>query len=148
MKKNKLKEFGYFRAAAAVIDMKVADVDFNASEHIKMLKEAANQNVELVVFPELSLIGYTAADMLFQQQLLENCLSAMNEIATCTAELQISTIVGTPIVQNGRLFNAAAFISNGEILGIVPKAIFAMQMNTMKSVGFLAKQTKLKVILS
>jgi NAD+ synthase (glutamine-hydrolysing) len=122
MEKVNLNEFGYFRAGAAVIDMKVGDVAFNSSQHIKILTEAAKTNVELMVFPELSLIGYTAADMLFQQQLLEDCLHEIQIIATECANLGMNAIVGLPVVQNGRLFNAAAFLSDGQILGIVPKS--------------------------
>ncbi len=122
MKKVELQDYGYFRAGAAVIDMKIADVEFNTSQHLEIIKKAAEQNIELMVFPELSLISYTAADMLFQQQLLEHCLKALKAIKNQSKALGMSVVVGLPIAQNGRLFNAAAFISHGHILGIVPKS--------------------------
>ncbi|OYT16501.1 MAG: NAD(+) synthase [Bacteroidetes bacterium 4572_77] len=122
MKNIELDKYGYYRVAASTPIIRVADVEFNKSQHIEALEAASDgAGAQLMVFPELSLTGYTAADLFFQQNLLEKSIEALVEIATECRTLKINAIVGLPISQNGRLFNAAAFISGGMIVGIVPK---------------------------
>ena len=111
----------YFRVACAVPDVEVADVDFNVAQMIEFIGNAKKENVDLLVFPELGITGYTCADLFLQQTLLKAALSGINKLA---AETQGSTMVvaaGAPIMIDGCLYNCAVIISNGKIIGIVPK---------------------------
>lgn len=121
MQEINLREYGYFRVASAVLDMKVADVDYNLSEHGKMIRQAAEAGADLVLFPELSLTGYTAADLFYNQSLLEAAERSLVDIAEMCREYEIAAIVGLPFVSGGRLFNVATFVAPDGVKGIVPK---------------------------
>ena len=116
-----LAAFGMLRIGVATPEMKVADVDFNVAEICKIVHLANQQHCQLVLFPELSLTGYTCADLFFQQQLQQRVEDALLELAQLSAEEDISLVVGAPVSVAGRLFNCAAFISGGKICGLVPK---------------------------
>ena len=111
--------FDYFRIACAVPDVEVADVDFNIAKISEFIEEAKAKNVDLLVFPELSVTGYTCADLFFQQTLI----SASNKgLANLTENSDgIIIAVGAPVAIDGCLFNCAVIISNGRIIGIIPK---------------------------
>ena len=111
--------FDYFRIACAVPDVEVADVDFNIAKMSEFIEEAKAKNVDLLVFPELSVTGYTCADLFFQQTLI----SASNKgLANLTENSNgIIIAVGAPVAIDGCLFNCAVIISNGRIIGIIPK---------------------------
>lgn len=111
--------FGFLRVAAVSPKLQVANPDFNAKEIIKNINTAKSEGVVVVCFPELSVTGYTCADLFLQETLLNSAQSALSEIAKATEN--ITAIVGMPIKARGRLFNCAVIISNKEILGIVPK---------------------------
>ena len=87
-----------------------------------MIGKAATSGVQIVVFPELSITGYTCGDLFLQQTLQEEALSGVLEITTHTAHLDILSIVGLPVVIGQQLLNVAAVIQQGHILGLVPKS--------------------------
>lgn len=112
---------GFIRAAAASPKLKVANLYYNLEEHIKLIKEAVEQKAVLIVFPELSLTGYTCGDLFHQDLLLKQALKALQTLTESTRELSAIVTVGLPINLDDKLYNCAAVIYRGEILGVVPK---------------------------
>ncbi len=112
---------GYVRVAAAVPQMRVADCKYNTNEIKKQIKEALQEGVEVVCFPELSLTGYTCADLFFTQQLQQDALIGLKDICAYTRDLPIIVLVGSPLKVDNNLYNCAFVITDGEVVGIVPK---------------------------
>ncbi len=112
---------GFLRIACASPKVKVADCSFNASEIIKMSKTAAESGASLIVFPELCITGYTCSDLFLQRALLISAESALENIIKETSALDTVIAVGLPIKSGAALYNCAAVISKGKILGAVPK---------------------------
>ncbi|NJJ39057.1 NAD(+) synthase [Paenibacillus sp. 7028] len=116
-----MQNFGFARVAAASPELRVADCAFNADKIMEIIEQADKQKVEYLVLPELSITGYTCADLFMQRRLLDSALEALLAIAGKTAGLGMVVIAGLPIEIRGRLYNCAAVIQGGNILGIVPK---------------------------
>ncbi len=112
---------GFVKAAAASPELRVADPSFNAQKILATIKEQAKAGVEILVFPELSLCGYTCGDLLLQKTLLNGCLTALKEIALATEKIKMLVFVGLPFELEGAVYNCAAAVANGEVKGIVPK---------------------------
>lgn len=117
-----LVDFGLLRIGVATPEMRVADVDFNLAKIRKTVRLAQEKKCRLVVFPELCLTGYTCADLFFQQQLQQKVEEALLKLAQLSAAEEMTLVVGAPVSISGRLFNCAAFISGGEVCGLVPKS--------------------------
>jgi len=117
-----LADFGFLRIGVATPEMKIADVDFNIAEIRKIARLAHRKKCRLVLYPELCLTGYTCADLFFQQQLQEKVAAALLELAQLSAAEDMTLVVGVPVSISGRLYHCAAFLSGGEICGLVPKA--------------------------
>ena len=115
-------KYGYLKVAAASPDIRVADCDFNATGIIAQMKTAYTGGVRLIVFPELSVCGYTCGDLFFQQTLIEGCEKALGRIIRETAEFDIASCIGVPVRHNDALYNCAAVICSGKLLGLVPKS--------------------------
>ena len=113
--------FGYVRVAAAVPHMRVADCQYNAAEIKKQITEAVQEGVEVVCFPELSITGYTCADLFFTQQLQKDALSALEEVCAFTRNLPIIVLVGAPLKVDNNLYNCAFVMTDGDVVGVVPK---------------------------
>lgn len=116
-----MTSFGYVRVAAAVPHMRVADCQYNASEIKKQITEAVQEGVQVVCFPELSITGYTCADLFFTQQLQKDALSALEDVCTFTRDLPIIVLVGAPLKVDNNLYNCAFVMTDGEVVGVVPK---------------------------
>ena len=116
-----LKEQGFVRVGAVVPKLKVGDTEFNCNEIIKQIEIANNNNIQIAVFPELCVTGYTCQDLFEQDILLEYAEKALNKIMNYTNNLDIICIIGMPIKAENQLFNTAVVIQKGRILGIVPK---------------------------
>ncbi len=116
-----MNEYGYIKVAAAVPRVRVADCSYNAAAIVQAARHAAAAGVEAAVFPELSVTGYTAADLLLQTTLQEAACDALECIADETRALPTVLIVGLPVAWGDRLYNCAAVLCRGEILGVVPK---------------------------
>ncbi|MBQ3929122.1 MAG: NAD(+) synthase [Clostridia bacterium] len=112
---------GFLRTACATPKIKVADCSNNAINIIEMAKEAAANGASLVVFPELCITGYTCSDLFLQRSLLTSAENALSEIISQTAELDTVIIVGLPVPSGAALYNCAAVICHGKLLGLVPK---------------------------
>ena len=112
---------GFIRVAAVTPDIKVADCSHNADEIIKYAKEAARNDASVIVFPELCITGSTCGDLFLQNTLLDGAKAALEKIAKATAKCDAVIIVGLPYEVYDKLYNCAAVIWNGDVVGIVPK---------------------------
>lgn len=112
---------GFIRAAAATPEIKVGDCKFNSEQIVTIIKDAAANGVSVIVFPELCVTGYTCADLFLHRLLLDSAEKALAFIADETKELDILSIIGLPVQFDGKLYNCAAVVKNGAVLGIVPK---------------------------
>ncbi len=113
--------FGFVRVAAAVPMIRVADCHYNAQQVKQQITEAIEEGVEVLCFPELTLTGYTCADLFFTQQLQQDALAALEEVCAFTREKPIVVLIGAPLQVDNNLFNCAFVMTDGEVLGIVPK---------------------------
>jgi len=114
-------KYGFVKVAAAVPTVKVADVEYNVQQIESLIAQAEGRGIEIIVFPELSVTGYTCQDLFKEQVLLDRAESAILTLLDFTRKLDIISIVGVPIVINGLLYNCAAVIQGGSLMGIVPK---------------------------
>ena len=116
-----LNALGLFRVGVATPELKIADIDFNLAEILRLAARAAEAGCQLLLFPELCLTGYTCADLFFQNHLQQGALRALETVAEFTAGTDLALVVGVPVSSAGRLFNCAAFLAGGDIKGLVPK---------------------------
>lgn len=116
-----MKKYGFVRVASCVPELKVANVTFNVDEIIRNIKEADTKEVAIIVFPELSVTGYTCSDLFFQEELLTSSKEGVRRILEETKDLDIISIIGAPVSIRNQLFNCGIVISKGRILGMVPK---------------------------
>ncbi len=114
--------YGFHRVAAAVNKTIVANPKENATELLNLLNQAYQDNVSIVLFPELTLTGYTASDLFFNHKLLEEQNIALQSLLNTTKNISTISIIGVALLNNGRLYNTAVVIQKGSILGIVPKS--------------------------
>lgn len=113
--------FGFVRVCAAVPQLRVADCHYNAAQIKGQISEAIREGVEVICFPELSITGYTCSDLFFTQQLQQDALSAMENICAFTRNQPIVVLVGAPLKVDNNLYNCAFVITDGEVVGVVPK---------------------------
>lgn len=119
---NQLAPYGFLRVAAITPELRVADVSFNLQKHKEALENAARQSARVVVFPELSLTGYCAADLFYQETLIDAAREALLDLVKWSRTLPTMAIaVGLPWSVNGRLYNCAAILCDGQVRGLVPK---------------------------
>ena len=112
---------GFVKVAALTSEIKVADCDFNASAIISLLSEAEKEKVALAVFPELCITGYTAGDLFYSDTLIGGAEKALKKIADYSRGKKALVFVGLPVRREGALYNCAVALSDGKILGAVPK---------------------------
>lgn len=112
---------GFIKVSCATPHIKVADCDYNADRIIEIIKENEEKGVKLIAFPELCITGYTCGDLFLQERLIKSAFENILRIKNETESLDIISIIGAPIRCNGKLYNCAVVIKNGEILGVVPK---------------------------
>ncbi|MDR3365614.1 MAG: NAD(+) synthase [Prevotellaceae bacterium] len=112
---------GFIRIATAIPELRVADCAFNAAKIVDLLQQAEQEEVQVACFPELCITGYTCADLFFQETLLADALKALDYLALHTLSSTAAAIVGLPVRAGSKLFNAAAVLQGGYVLGVVPK---------------------------
>ncbi|WP_395651177.1 NAD(+) synthase [Brevundimonas sp.] len=112
---------GFVRVAAATPVVHIADPKANAAEHEALIRQAAEQGVDLIVFPELSLSAYAIDDLHMQAALLEEVEAQIERLAAVTEETGVVAVIGAPIRSGDALFNCAVAIGGGEVLGVIPK---------------------------
>lgn len=114
-------ENGFIKVASAVPSVKVADCEYNVQQIENIIAQAEGKGVEVIVFPELSITGYTCQDLFRQSLLLEQAETSVLMLLDFTRNLDIVCIVGLPVVVGDVLLNCAAVIQKGDLLGLVPK---------------------------
>jgi len=112
---------GFVRVAAATPVVYPADPKANADEHIRLIEQAAEQGVDLIVFPELSLSGYALDDLHMQGALLDEVERQALRLAGATGDVAMTVVVGAPIRHAERLYNCAVVLAGGRVIGVVPK---------------------------
>ncbi len=112
---------GFIRACAVSPALRVADCAYNARMTIEAMQRAAKSGVQLAVFPELGLTGYTCGDLFLQQPLQKAAEAALCDILDASRELELVALVGLPAAVSGKLYNCAAVVCRGQLLGLVPK---------------------------
>ncbi len=117
--------YGFFRVAAASLKLKVANPSYNKEEIKRAIDKAVSEEVRLLVTPELSITGYTCADLFFTKALQQSAGEALEDIAVYTQGKNIAVVVGLPVAFYNSLYNCAVVLMNGGILGIVPKTHIA-----------------------
>ena len=113
--------YGFYKVAAVTFPIVLGDVFENARRICDYIKKAEKEHVQLLVFPELSLTGYTCGDMFLRKELSEQTEYALRDIKTATSGNRVLVCVGMPVEDHGKLFNCAVYIQSGEIKGVVPK---------------------------
>lgn len=117
-----MDNFGFLKVAAAVPHVAVGDCARNVSRMAALAEQAAQRGVEIVVFPELAVTAYTCGDLLLQSTLLDAADDALAELVRTTRKLPLTLIVGVPLRHGTTLYNCAAVITQGRVLGVVPKS--------------------------
>lgn len=112
---------GFIKVAAANCDVKVADVEHNLITIKLAVSEAVSKGAKIIVFPELCLSGYSCRDIFFQESLLLSCMDALKDLVECSKNYDAVIAVGLPFEHNAKLYNVAAIINRGQLLGLVPK---------------------------
>ena len=112
---------GFVKVAAATPDIRVADVEFNTQNIINVMEEAQKNGAKILVFPELCVTGYTCSDLFDHSVLLKASRKALLEIAENTSDKDMLVFVGAPLEVNGKLYNVAAAMNQGEIIGFTTK---------------------------
>jgi NAD+ synthase (glutamine-hydrolysing) len=112
---------GFVRAAVVTPELRVADVTFNTRATLSALEKASALGSQIAVFPELGLTGYTCGDLFYQSLLISQARNALTTIAEATTNVQVLAVVGLPLHVDGRLYNTAAVVAGGRVLGITPK---------------------------
>ena len=112
---------GFISVACGSPDLRLADCHYNAEQTFTIMRAAEKAGVKVLVLPELGLTGYTCGDLFFQETMLRGAEEALATVLEATRNLEVVTAVGLPVRVNNKLYNCAAVIQKGEILGLVPK---------------------------
>lgn len=112
---------GFVKVAAASPRQRVADCEYNGRQILECIKEAEQAGVKLLVFPELSISGYTCGDLFLQDTLLKGCERTLEKLLKATAAIDLLYVVGMPFAYRNKLYNVAVFCKGKDILMMVPK---------------------------
>jgi NAD+ synthase (glutamine-hydrolysing) len=117
----KLSEFGFIRVASISPALEVSNIPYNTEKIIEASKIASGEGANFIVFPELSITGYSCADLFFQPHLLQSAKVTLISLARETSGMDAVIIVGVPFEYGGEIFNCAAVLYSGKVVGLVPK---------------------------
>lgn len=137
---------GFIKVAAGTPKISVADCEHNCREIEKAVYTMAERGAKIMVFPELCITGYTCGDLFWQQLLLDKAKEAVNHLAERTKEIDAIIFVGLPFVCNNKLYNTAAAINRGKVLGIVPKTHLPNYCEFYEARYFTAADEEVKMI--
>lgn len=137
---------GFIKVCAATPHIKVADTRHNADEMIKIIRACEKQNAGMIVFPELSITGYTCGDLFLQNTLLREARKELFRIAKESEGSDALIIAGLPFMKDGQLYNVAAVMKDGELLGLVPKINIPNYSEFYEARHFEAGNTKVEWI--
>lgn len=116
-----INALGYIRVASASPEVRPGDIDFNIDNIYELASRADKENTDIIVFPELSVTGYTCADLFYQSNLLQGALKGLFKLADMTKEFNELIVVGAPLQYSTGLYNCAVVIYKGKVVGAVPK---------------------------
>ncbi len=117
------KELGFLRVGAALPQLRVADVDFNVGAIINTIRNARDEGVQILAFPEMAITGYTLGDLVQHQALLLKAQRGLEKVLKESATSTMVVIVGMPLVIEQKIFNCAVVLNSGHILGVIPKTL-------------------------
>ncbi|MFC5459100.1 NAD(+) synthase [Massilia niabensis] len=117
-----LYSHGFARVAVAIPRCRIADPAYNVEQTLLLARQAASQGAALVAFPELGLSAYSCEDLFHQRALLDACEAALLAVVEASRDLPLAMVVGLPLRVNHQLFNCAAVVAGGRVLGLVPKS--------------------------
>ncbi len=112
---------GFVKVCAATPNIRVADCESNGTEIIRLLEKCEQEKVKVAVFPELCITGYTCGDLFLHNTLLREAKEQLGRIIKATSQMDMLVLVGLPLTLEGKLYNMAAVIKSGELLGLIPK---------------------------
>ena len=112
----------FARVAVAIPRCRIADPAYNVEQTLALARQAADEGAALVAFPELGLSAYSCEDLFHQRALLDACEAALAAVVEASTSLPLAMVVGLPLRVNHQLFNCAAVVANGRVLGLVPKS--------------------------
>ena len=113
--------YGYITVASAIPQVRVADVDYNVEQIERFVVDADKRGVEILVFPELSVTGYSCQDLFAQQALLDRVEKKIGDLLELTKQCDVVSVIGAPVCIGGGVYNCAVVCQHGKVLGIVPK---------------------------
>ncbi len=117
------KELGFLRICGAVPELRVADIDFNVGNIIEAIKKAQNEGVQVLIFPEMAITGYTIGDLVQHQALLSKATKGLRCILEASAGNPMLVIMGIPLDIEQKIFNCAVALNSGHLLGVIPKTL-------------------------
>ncbi len=138
---------GFIKVAAVTPKMKVADTIYNTDQICAGIEEAAEEGAKIIVFPELCISGYTCGDLFLQERLLASCKEQLLRVAKATKGKDALVFVGLPIERDGKLYNVAAAVHNGEICCFIPKTFIPSYGEFYETRHFQAGNKKAEVFL-
>ena len=138
---------GFISVACGSPDLRLADCHYNAEQTFIIMRAAEKAGVKVLVLPELGLTGYTCGDLFFQETLLRGAEEALATVLEATRNLEVVTAVGLPVRVNNKLYNCAAVIQKGEILGLVPKTHLPNTANFTKSASLPPRRRRMTTSL-
>ncbi|MBQ8420055.1 MAG: NAD(+) synthase [Clostridia bacterium] len=139
---------GFIKVATMTPDLRVADIAYNVGEVIKGIEKAYAENVSLLVFPELTVTGYTCGDLFNHRSFIDAAMKGVEDIAKATEGKKMLTFVGAPIRNAGKLYDCAVAIFDGKILGIVPKTHLANYGESYEARSFMQAPATTEWMLS
>jgi NAD+ synthase (glutamine-hydrolysing) len=135
------RDFGFYRVATASPEVRVADIDFNIDNICSLINAATDKDVDVLVFPELSITGYTCGDLFYQESLVTAAKNSLLKIAEFSKSKKLLIVIGLPLLRTGRLFNCAAILSSGEVIGFVPKTLLPNSAEYYENRWFTSSET-------
>ena len=123
---------GFIKTAAMTPRIRVADPEYNAKEVCRGIGEACAKGARIIVFPELCLTGYTCGDLFLQELLLNKAADALRTAAEATEGSDALVFVGLPLEKDGKLYDVAAVLQNGEVLAFIPKSLSRPTLSFMR----------------
>ena len=117
-----MNRYGYFKVAAAVPAVRVADCGFNADHITGLMRRAAARGVRVMAFPELCITAYTCGDLFLQPKLLDAAAAALDRVAAASRDIPVAAIVGAPLRYGNAIYNCAVVMAGGKYLGAIPKS--------------------------
>src|SRR5690554_7162623 len=126
-------KYGFVKVGAATPKIEVANCNHNSEKIIKLIDNAIDKKVQLLVFPKLCITGYTCNDLFLQDALLDSAMENLFKIVDHTKDKDIFVIVGLPFLKGYKLYNVAAVIQNGKLLAVIPKLAIPNHTDTNES---------------